>query len=225
MQKGSHCLLLKSPQCSHSNLPISTPPLRMVGLNALTCIKYSETAVVCLDPSGHHPRKKEQSWTPTPGANEKQNSALHGWRGAEYTTCLCSLVSHQPNITGRKTTAQSGLPSTHPARPATQLKFKALCPGQCPHISVVQQVWKPHEAGLQVLFVAFTPFPFTVVSALQGNGSDHSAIKMLVGGRKATLESSAELCNSCLLCQLAQGCLPGIPPGRLRQEDKWEDAQ
>ena len=51
-------------------------------------------------------------------------------------------------------------------------------------------------------------------------GSDHSPIKMFVGGRKATLESSAELCNSCLLFQLAQGCLPGGVPGTLKQGDK-----
>ena len=61
VQKGSHGLLLKSPQCSHSSLPILMPPLRMVGLNALTCTKHSETAVVCLDPSGHQPRRKSKA--------------------------------------------------------------------------------------------------------------------------------------------------------------------
>lgn len=123
-----------------------------------------------MDPRGHQPERKEKGWTPTSDANEKQNSALRGWRGAEHTTCLCSLVSHQPNLTGRKTTAQRGLPNAHPARPATRLKFKALCPGQCSHTSVGQQVWKPHEAGLRVLFVAFTSFKFRTVSALRGNG-------------------------------------------------------
>lgn len=89
--------------------------------------------------------------------------------GLEHTMCFFSLVPHQPNVIGRKTTVWSGLPNIHPARPATRPKFKALCPGRCPHTSAVQQVWKPCGDGFQALFVAFTPFPFRMFSTLRGN--------------------------------------------------------
>lgn len=102
------------------------PPLRMAGLNALTCINtlrqlWSAWILVATIQG-----RRSKADLPLVLMKSRTLPCMAGV-GLEYTTCLCSLVSHQPDITGRKTTAfRSGLPSAHPARPATPAQVQSL---------------------------------------------------------------------------------------------------